>query len=113
MNTTLVCNKNKILVYKKYPAGKVKEIVDNEFVDVDKEEHIKYLYISEEEVPVAKGEDINKRLPHVQFFSRGGKDWTAKFQSRPTFYKDGDKWYDTKFSEITVEGFKEETGEDV
>lgn len=82
----------------------------------DKGKGIKYLYISETEVPKAnhKGieEKIEKRTKNAQFFyDEEGDEWEAKFYTGQPFYKDKDKnkWYQTETAITTKDAFEKQT----
>ncbi len=115
--TTLACSKDKILFHKTVSAGK-KTVID--FEEEEKEtfdygEHVRYLYVSDTEVPAdtheGKKEVISKRTKNTKFYHHGGKTWTAKISSGQPFYYDKvqEKWFRTKWTDITVAKFEELT----
>lgn len=94
------------------------QILHNKIIKDEKgEDIVKYLYVSDIEVPQAnyKGldEDISKRTKNTQVFKNGIKDNREEFVARiyvgNPFYKDNDKWYQTKTATTTIEIFEEQT----
>lgn len=114
--TTLKCDREKVLYSEKMPYVEEVRIVESvlgkpERVKYTIPEHIVYLYISNTEVPVAKGETFSKRTYNTQFFKVGKpknrmQKWTAKVYVGNPFYKEDNKWYQTETSTITVEEFE-------
>jgi len=81
---------------------------------------IKYLYISNNEVPNIKyqglDEDISKRTKNAQFFKKGtqkdGKEeWVGRFYGGNPFYYDENqgKWYQTEIATTTIELYQKQT----
>jgi len=79
---------------------------------VNRGKMVKYLYVSEKQVPKKKGEDISKRLPNAEFYRKGrkkGKEvWTAKIYSGNNYYKEGDKWFQIEIATTTPKFFKKQ-----
>ena len=110
----LKCPKEKILYSQEFDW----KIYDDEGNMIeDKGQGVKYLYISETEVPQAiyqgLNEDISKRTKNAQFFPKGknkeGKEeFIGLFYAGEPFYKDkkAGEWYQTKWGETDLKTFE-------
>ena len=101
--------KDKVISYYKVEDIRINEAGERE----NSGDKIKYVYVTDKEVPAENGEDIKKRTENAQFFKKrvnpdGSSQWQAKIYPGKPFYKEEDKWYQTETAITSVDAFNQQ-----